>query len=81
MVDALIGHSSAAVATRKGPEPSTAKAGNALLKEIGYPGIVLQTDGEPSVKSWADAVQREWPKESKEIQTQLMTRTSPAGSH
>ncbi len=43
--------------------------------------MVLQTDGEPAIKSWADDVQREWSKGSQEIQTQLMTRTSPAGSH
>ncbi len=66
MVEALSGHASAAAATRKGPDPYAVNAGSAFLKEIGYPRMVLQTDGEPAVESWADAVQREWPEAGKE---------------
>ncbi len=75
MVDALSGQASATAVTRNGPESFGVKAGSAFLKVVGRPRMVLHTDGEPAVKSWADAVQREWPKEGNEIQT-----TSPAGS-
>jgi hypothetical protein len=81
LVDSLSGYTGATAVTRKGPEPFAVRAGSTFLKELGYPRMVLQTDGEPAIRGWAAAVQREWSTEGKEIQTQSMTRASPAGSH
>ena len=67
LVDSLSGYAGATAVTRKNPEPFAVRASSTFLKELGYPRMVLQTDGEPAIRGWADAVQREWSKESKKF--------------